>query len=112
MRRGVVAHLLVLLLIAGLGCGSSGSGPDPLPQRPSEYVRRQVFATFQDDPVGPATHTLFGEHNYMWASDFPHSDSTFPESHAFIERNFAGVPEDVRRHIVYDNAVHLYQMEL
>jgi predicted TIM-barrel fold metal-dependent hydrolase len=86
--------------------------PDPLPQRPSEYVRRQVFATFQDDPIGPATHHLFGEHNYMWASDFPHSDSTFPESRAWIEKNFAGVDDRVRRRIVRDNAVELYRMEL
>jgi predicted TIM-barrel fold metal-dependent hydrolase len=81
-------------------------------ERPSHYVRRQVYATFQDDPVGPATHAIFGEDNYMWASDFPHSDSTFPESRAWIEKNFAGVPDAVRRKIVYDNAVALYGMDL
>jgi predicted TIM-barrel fold metal-dependent hydrolase len=85
---------------------------DPLPMKPSEYMRRQIWATFQDDPVGPATHEFFGADNYMWASDFPHSDSTFPESHAFIERNFSGVPDAVRKNIVYDNAVRLYGMEL
>ena len=84
---------------------------DPLPLRPSEYARRQLFATFQDDPVGPATHALFGAENYMWASDFPHSDSTFPESRAWIAKNFAGVPEAVRRRIVCENAVGLYRME-
>lgn len=85
---------------------------DPLPMRPGEYIRRQVFATFQDDPVGPKTHEIFGEENYMWASDFPHSDSTFPESHAWIDKSFAGVPDDVRQRIVYDNAVSLYGMSL
>ncbi|MFP8875730.1 MAG: amidohydrolase family protein [Myxococcota bacterium] len=84
---------------------------DDVPLPPSEYVRRQVWATFQDDPVGPRTHDIFGAENYMWASDFPHSDSTFPDSHGFIERNFAGVPESVRQRIVYDNAVALYGME-
>jgi predicted TIM-barrel fold metal-dependent hydrolase len=82
----------------------------PLP--PSEYVKRQVYATFQDDYTGPAAHATFGADNFMWASDFPHSDSTFPESHKWIERNFAGVPDDVRRKIVHDNAVSLYRMEL
>jgi len=48
----------------------------------------------------------------MWASDFPHTDSTFPESRAWIEKNFAGVPDDVRRRIVRDNAVELYGMDL
>jgi predicted TIM-barrel fold metal-dependent hydrolase len=86
--------------------------PNATPEPPSFYLRRQLFATFQDDPVGPATHQIFGRENYMWASDFPHSDSTFPESRAWIEKNFAGVPADVRRRIVHDNAVELYRMEL
>ncbi len=85
---------------------------EPLSLRPSEYVRRQVWATFQDDAVGAANHHFFGADNYMWASDFPHTDSTFPESHAWIEKNFAGVPDAVRRKIVYDNAVELYGMQL
>ncbi|MEE8166136.1 MAG: amidohydrolase family protein [Myxococcota bacterium] len=86
--------------------------PNPLPRAPSEYVRRQIFATFQDDPVGPATHEIFGADNYMWASDFPHSDSTFPESQAWIAKNFEGVAAEVRRKIVRDNAVGLYRMDL
>jgi predicted TIM-barrel fold metal-dependent hydrolase len=85
---------------------------DAIPLKPSEYVRRQIWATFQDDPIGPRTHDIFGPDNYMWASDFPHSDSTFPESRAFIENNFKGVPDSVRQKIVYDNAVELYGMDL
>ena len=85
---------------------------EDVPRRPSEYLRRQVYATFQDDFTGPAAHEIFGADNFMWASDFPHSDSTFPESRAWIERNFAGVPDPVRRKIVHDNAVSLYGMEV
>ena len=85
--------------------------PDTPPEPPSFYVRRQLFATFQDDPVAPATHEIFGRENYMWASDFPHSDSTFPESRQWIEKNFAGVPADVRRRILHDNVVALYGMD-
>jgi predicted TIM-barrel fold metal-dependent hydrolase len=85
---------------------------NPLPLKPSEYVRRQMWATFQDDPIGPATYKIFGENNYMWASDFPHTDSTWPESRQWIAKDFAGVPEDVTRKIVFDNAVKLYRMDL
>jgi predicted TIM-barrel fold metal-dependent hydrolase len=48
----------------------------------------------------------------MWASDFPHSDSTFPDSHLWIEKNFKGIPEDVQRKIVHANAVSLYRMNV
>jgi predicted TIM-barrel fold metal-dependent hydrolase len=77
-----------------------------LPMKPSEYLRRQVWATFQDDPAGPGTTTLFGEDNFMWASDFPHSDSTWPNSLQVIAHDFADVPERIKRKIVFENAVY------
>ena len=85
---------------------------EPLPMQPSEYVKRQVWATFQDDPVGPATYKIFGEDNYMWASDFPHTDSTWPESREWIKKDFDGVPDDVTRKIVFENAVEAYRMDV
>ena len=86
--------------------------PEKLSLRPSEYARRQIGFTFQEDPVGPATWEMFGEDNYMWASDFPHTDSTFPNSHGWIDENFAKVPGAVREKIVYGNAAALYRMDL
>jgi predicted TIM-barrel fold metal-dependent hydrolase len=75
-------------------------------------VRRNVWVTFQDDPVGPMTSSYFGADNYMWASDFPHADSTWPNSLKVIEKDFAGVAEDVKRKIVCDNAARLYGIEI
>jgi len=83
-----------------------------LSMKPSDYIRRQLYATFQDDPVGPAAYKLFGPANYMWASDFPHTDSTWPESRKVVERDFAGVPDEVTRKIVFENAVALYHIDV
>jgi len=83
-----------------------------LGMRPSEYVRRNIWATFQDDAIGPMTYKYFGENNYMWASDFPHADSTWPNSLKVIKQDFSGVPDEVTRKIVRDNAVKLYQIDL
>jgi len=83
-----------------------------LPMQPSDYVRRNVWATFQDDPLGPATWQFFGEHNYMWASGFPHADSTFPHSLKVIEENFAGVPAHITQNIVFANAKRLYSIDI
>jgi predicted TIM-barrel fold metal-dependent hydrolase len=85
--------------------------PEPLPLKPSDYMRRQLWATFQDDPVGPGTYKFFGTNNYMWASDFPHTDSTWPNSRKVIERDFVGVPDDVTRKIVFENAAKLYRIQ-
>jgi predicted TIM-barrel fold metal-dependent hydrolase len=83
-----------------------------LQMKPSDYVRRNVWATFQDDAIGPMTYKYFGEDNFMWASDFPHTDSTWPNSLKVIKQDFAGVPEDVTRKIVFDNATKLYNIDL
>ena len=81
---------------------------EPLPMRPSEYIKRQVWAIFLDDPVGPKTYELFGENNYMWGSDFPHTYSTWPKSREVIAKDFAGVPDEVTRKITFHNAARLY----
>ncbi len=83
-----------------------------LSMMPSDYVRRQIWATFQEDCVGPMTHRYFGEDRYMWASDFPHSDSTWPNSREVIDRDFKDIPEQVTRKIVCDNAVKLYGIDV
>jgi predicted TIM-barrel fold metal-dependent hydrolase len=83
-----------------------------LKKMPGEYLREHLWATFQDDPVAPLTCSYFGEDHFMWASDFPHTDSTWPHSQEVIARDFAGVSDTVRRKIVSDNAVKLYRMDL
>ena len=86
--------------------------PDQPARRPSEYARRQLWATFQDDPCGVALYNYFGEDNFMWASDYPHTDSTWPDSAKVIKQNFATIPESVTRKIVFTNASQLYGIEM
>ena len=47
---------------------------------PSELFRRQVIATFEEEPLGAQFIPLLGADSCMWASDYPHTDSTFPNS--------------------------------
>jgi predicted TIM-barrel fold metal-dependent hydrolase len=46
----------------------------------------------------------------MWSSDYPHSETTFPESLKVIDRDFVGVPEHDRREIVCERARRLYKV--
>jgi predicted TIM-barrel fold metal-dependent hydrolase len=82
----------------------------PLAMPPSDYIRRQVYATFQDDATAPLALAAAGEDRLMWASDYPHVDSTWPNSRAAIERVLAGVPEATVTKIVADNAARLYHV--
>jgi len=90
---------------AWLGRGSVG-----LERQPSEYLRSNVWFTFQKDPVAVETRDRVGLDRLMWASDYPHSDSTWPHSLKVIERDFAGVPEPDVRAIVSGNVAALYSL--
>jgi len=53
---------------------------------------------------------VLGAGRVMWASDYPHADSTWPDSPRAIEENFRGVPEATRRRVLCDNARELYRL--
>jgi predicted TIM-barrel fold metal-dependent hydrolase len=80
--------------------------------KPSEYWRRQMAASFQDDRTGIDNIEKIGEETLMWGADFPHPDGTWPDSQEFIANLFSGIPEVTRRKILYENAARLYDFPL
>jgi predicted TIM-barrel fold metal-dependent hydrolase len=83
-----------------------------LPQPPSFYFRRQVFANFLDDAVGLALRHQIGIDNLMFEVDYPHSDTTFPRSRQIVEERFKDVPPDETRKMVRDNAIRFFNLQL
>jgi predicted TIM-barrel fold metal-dependent hydrolase len=78
---------------------------------PSELVRRQVILTFEQEPLAERFIPLIGAESCMWASDYPHTDSTFPESRRAIEEALGALPEADRRKITATNCARLYGFE-
>jgi predicted TIM-barrel fold metal-dependent hydrolase len=79
-----------------------------LKMRPSEYWRRQCYATYQTDRIGIKMLDEIGEDNIMWGSDFPHPDGVWPDSQEYIQRELGHLPERARRKVVCENAGRLY----
>jgi uncharacterized protein len=75
---------------------------------PSELFRRQVMATFEEDALGAQLIPLLGADSCMWASDYPHTDSTFPNSRAAIDDTLGTLTEADRRKITATNCARLY----
>ena len=75
---------------------------------PSELFRRQVMATFEEDALGGQLIPLLGAGSCMWASDYPHTDSTFPNSLQAIDETLGALPEVDRRRITAENCARLY----
>jgi predicted TIM-barrel fold metal-dependent hydrolase len=80
-----------------------------LTMKPSEYWRRQCYATYQSDPVGVKLIEELGEDNIMWGSDFPHPDGIYPDSQEYIEKELGHLPAAVKQKIICDNAAKLYR---
>jgi len=82
----------------------------PLTEKPSHYMDRNVYASFIHDRVGILNREHPGGKNIMWSSDYPHSETTFPNSLHVIERDFEGIPEADIDEIVCERAKRLYRV--
>jgi predicted TIM-barrel fold metal-dependent hydrolase len=69
-----------------------------------------VWATYQTDFVGLNLVDFFGKGHMMWASDYPHHDSTWPFSDEIVERETAHLDAASKRAILRDNAASLYAL--
>ena len=50
-----------------------------------------------------------GRTTIAWASDYPHAQSTFPNSHKIVDENFEGVSDDIKKKVTRDNVIKLVQ---
>jgi predicted TIM-barrel fold metal-dependent hydrolase len=79
-----------------------------LAELPSHYIRRQIHATFQDDPVALHNVPFTGTDCLLWGNDFPHPESTFPHSNKVLTKLLEGVSDDVARAVTCTNAANLF----
>jgi len=86
--------------------------PTNLTMKPSEYFRRQLYATFIDDPFGVAHRHEIGVDNLLWSSDFPHSATFWPHSREKIAQDFQDVSDEDKRKILCENVAKLYGFDV
>ena len=63
--------------------------------KPSEYFARNcwVGVSFPSPVEAEARHDI-GIDRFMWGSDYPHDESTYPHTREALRRAFAGAPEN------------------
>ena len=86
-------------------------GSSALETKPSELFKRQIWATFQEDYAAMSLIPFFGEGHLLWASDYTHPDSVWPNSRAAIERQMRDLSPEMRRKLTHDNAAKLYGLQ-
>ena len=84
---------------------------------PSDFFRRNVVLSFQEDAIGIRLREVIGPDNMiwdnvMWGSDYPHSESTFPQSRKILAEILEGVPDDEQAKIAGGNTARVYNFDV
>ncbi|HEY2562618.1 MAG TPA: amidohydrolase family protein [Acidimicrobiales bacterium] len=74
-----------------------------------ELFRDHVFGCFIEDYHGIASIDEIGEDNIMCETDYPHSDSTWPNCITVAKKVIAGLSPEVQYKLLRGNAEKLYQ---
>jgi predicted TIM-barrel fold metal-dependent hydrolase len=78
---------------------------------PGEYFDRQIYATFFNDPPSRMMLGQWGTNNVMWSNDYPHPNSTWPNSRDVIKRDLGHLTAGVKDRVLSKNALELYKIE-
>ena len=76
---------------------------------PSEVLGRNFWFCSIDDPSAVELRSRIGVDNIMVESDYPHADSTWPDTQPCSASTFGHLPEDELRAIAGGNAARAVQ---
>jgi predicted TIM-barrel fold metal-dependent hydrolase len=85
---------------------------DIVPEPPSTYYHQSVYGCFFRDQHGIDVLDVIGEDRVTFETDYPHTDSTWPDTKAVAEEMFAALDDDVVYKIVRGNAIRMLGLEL
>ncbi|HEX7096875.1 MAG TPA: amidohydrolase family protein [Acidimicrobiales bacterium] len=85
---------------------------DGIELTPAEVLRRNFWFCMLEDPsVMPIRHRI-GVENILVEQDYPHCDSTWPNTQEVLHRSFDGIPADEVARMAWRNASELYRHPL
>jgi uncharacterized protein len=80
-----------------------------LTKAPTEYFKSNFWVAFRgDEPTMKAAVELVGDENFLWDTDYPHPDGTFPWGIDAMMRQPIG--QASKRKILWDNAVRAFNL--
>jgi len=80
--------------------------------RPAEILRRNFYFCTIDDPSTIDLYDVIGEDHIMVEVDYPHGDSTWPDTQAELKKAWGHLPPQVLRKLCSENASRLYRHPL
>jgi predicted TIM-barrel fold metal-dependent hydrolase len=105
---GWVPHWMYRADHAAMRWGSSMQRT--ISKNPSDYVLSNTHFTFQDDKTAYESPMMVDSKCLLWASDFPHTDSTWPLSQDVLSAQTGHLSEEQRNRALHDNAVEVFNL--
>ena len=91
--------------------GHAMSGiPAEMTQPPSSYVAGRVFGCFFADDFGLESRNHIGIDQITFESDYPHQDTTWPDTKGYAEHAMADLTQDEVDKVVRNNAIRMLEL--
>ena len=78
---------------------------------PADVFRQRILCCFINDPVGMSLIDHFNVDNVCWESDFPHSDTSWPNSPEVNAVQFANLSDSQVDKITHENAMRHFSFD-
>ena len=78
---------------------------------PSALFKERIYGCFIDDVHGLGCLDLIGVDNVMIETDYPHTDSTWPNSIANAHKRLAGRSDEDKYKILQGNAKRVFDFD-
>ena len=88
-----------------------GGVADKVTEPPSELFRKHVYGCFFNDAHGLRNLDAIGAERVTYESDYPHSDSTWPNTRQIAEEQMKELDPEVIELIVRGNAIRMLQLD-
>jgi predicted TIM-barrel fold metal-dependent hydrolase len=75
---------------------------------PSDLFRQSIYVNFISDRAGIELRQMIGVDNIMLGTDYPHTDSSWPDTQRVIKEQMGDIPDDERYKICAGNAIKVF----
>jgi predicted TIM-barrel fold metal-dependent hydrolase len=116
LSEGGIGWVTMLMDRADYVLEHSASGTEstawPSEMRPSDVLRRNFWFCSIDDPSAVSQRHLIGIDHIMVESDYPHADSSWPDTQRVLLETWGALPDDELRAVACGNASRLFRHPL
>jgi predicted TIM-barrel fold metal-dependent hydrolase len=116
LSEGGIGWVPMLMDRADYVLEHSASGAEshswPSDLRPSEVLRRNFWFCSIEDPSIVALRHVIGVDHIMVESDYPHADSSWPDTQHVLTETWGSLPDDELRAVACGNAAALFRHPL